>query len=757
MTKTGFDFKRSSNNNFHNMPITVLEWALAYAARGWQVFPVHGIDDAGCCTCGIPECLDAGKHPTERRGLKEATTDPEKIRAWWEAHPRRNIAVRTGDVSGVTVLDVDTNDGKIGAQTWAMLVAEKGEPETLISRTGSGGMHAVFRYNSALPTSSNTLGEGVDCRNDGGYIVVAPSRHRSGGVYKWENWEDDVLANLPAHLTKKIDNRGRKRKDDPKNKKYPIDQVAAMLKVIPSDDREMWRNVGVILGREFDRSDAAFEAYSEWSNTWQGQKKRNHDQIMRDAFYVESMKEGGLTLGTIVHHALQNGWAPTDGKVPVDRFVFYSPQGNYIYRPTSEHWPAQSVDALCARVNVAGQLIKPSDWIRKHCYATSLTADPDLEERISGFDVKNGILVENEDGNVFNTYMPPRIVSGDAKLARPWVQHCMSIFNKPGDCNQFFNFMAHRVQKPGEKPRFALLIAGEMGTGKDTVITMCGPAIGEWNCAAIEPKAFELPYNEYAAKEFVNISEASAHNEMSKWAFNELLKVLIAGNPDHQSVNEKYGRKYSVRLHCGVVLTTNHMLTGIYIPPGDRRYDCIECATLQELGLEDPIVRGEYFADLWSWYNDGGAAHVAAFLRERDIAGFHAGTGQRITEAHRKVVQAGFSGDETIIDVLLELGERAGDSDMVPPPIFTNKDVMDAFKAVSPEGRPADISKQMNHGLLRQGYMKLCNQKSSDGRWFIKKSDGGSAWATVFYDTRRLTAVQALERVATLQLPAEQF
>jgi hypothetical protein len=41
--------------------------ALAYASKGWAVFP----------------CQMRGKKPLTQHGLKEATTDRERIREWW--------------------------------------------------------------------------------------------------------------------------------------------------------------------------------------------------------------------------------------------------------------------------------------------------------------------------------------------------------------------------------------------------------------------------------------------------------------------------------------------------------------------------------------------------------------------------------------------------------------------------------------------------------------------------------------------------
>jgi len=69
------------------------------------VFPVHGIDDQGRCTCQKAGCTTPGKHPRTRRGFKDATTDAATIRAWWRKWRSANIGIRTG--GDIVVLDVD--------------------------------------------------------------------------------------------------------------------------------------------------------------------------------------------------------------------------------------------------------------------------------------------------------------------------------------------------------------------------------------------------------------------------------------------------------------------------------------------------------------------------------------------------------------------------------------------------------------------------------------------------------------------------
>lgn len=287
-----------------------LSWALRYAKLGWAVFPIHGIVK-GQCTCGATDCADSGKHPILRTGANGASTDKARIRRWFETHPNANIGVVTGIKSGITVFDIDIADGKPGAATWTKATEECGEAETLVAVTGSGGRHVIFKYNSAIPSTTDWIGKGLDVRNDGGYIVVAPSAHRSGGAYKWENW-GCALADIPKELTK----QRRKRDKKSKRSSLSIDRARDWLEYIPQDDRTIWRDVGIILGRELDRSEESWKLYQAWADKWGGKKGRNHDGIMREAFYELSQQNGDLTAATLFHLAKENGWVPAGCVLP---------------------------------------------------------------------------------------------------------------------------------------------------------------------------------------------------------------------------------------------------------------------------------------------------------------------------------------------------------------------------------------------------------------------------------------------------------
>lgn len=150
---------------------SLLDAALAYAARGWHVFPLSPRSK-------VPMLDSSGQH--------DATTDVDKIRAWWTATPNANIGLDLVR-SKLWALDVDTYAGD--EHRLDAFVAQHGAPpDSLEQISGSGdARHLIF---SAPVEPDGTF---VRCRGLMGgivvracnYIVVAPSVHPSGGTYRW--------------------------------------------------------------------------------------------------------------------------------------------------------------------------------------------------------------------------------------------------------------------------------------------------------------------------------------------------------------------------------------------------------------------------------------------------------------------------------------------------------------------------------------------------------------------------------------------
>jgi hypothetical protein len=182
-----------------------------YASKGWPVFPVHSIVD-GACSCGKKTCSDAGKHPRTPRGFLDATTDIGQINKWWmERWPNANIGLATGPRSGVWVLDIDVRHEagkavKAGDVLLHTISDGRELPETPLSVTGAGGgsHHLFFAWDEGAPIR-NKANEGLDVRGDGGYVVLPPSNHISGGVYQWDVTPEDVAPEpAPRWLIEKL-------------------------------------------------------------------------------------------------------------------------------------------------------------------------------------------------------------------------------------------------------------------------------------------------------------------------------------------------------------------------------------------------------------------------------------------------------------------------------------------------------------------------------------------------------------------------
>jgi hypothetical protein len=161
----------------------LVDFALSYASRGWAVLPCHSPTGGGC-TCSATECSSPGKHPRLVNGLTGATTDSSDIEGWWRRWPNANVAIRTGEVSGLVVIDIDRRGG--GDGTLAKLVKQHGRlPKTLAVQTGDG-VHLYFQHPGCpVPNdASRRLGPGIDIRGDGGYVLAPPSLHHNGRRYR---------------------------------------------------------------------------------------------------------------------------------------------------------------------------------------------------------------------------------------------------------------------------------------------------------------------------------------------------------------------------------------------------------------------------------------------------------------------------------------------------------------------------------------------------------------------------------------------
>lgn len=163
----------------------VLAAALSYAARGWSVIAVEA----------------RGKRPLlPWLEFQQRVAAPDEIAAWYRRWPNGNVAIVTGGISQLLVIDIDPQHG--GIESLAELQRSYGAlPRTVEVRTGGGGRHLYFAYPPFRLHNRVGIRPGIDLRCDGGYVVAPPSVHPSGRLYRWlagQGPDELQLAHLPA-------------------------------------------------------------------------------------------------------------------------------------------------------------------------------------------------------------------------------------------------------------------------------------------------------------------------------------------------------------------------------------------------------------------------------------------------------------------------------------------------------------------------------------------------------------------------------
>lgn len=115
---------------------------------------------------------------------RHATED--EIKKWWMDYPNANVGIVTGKISGIAVLDCDSQDA-----ISAFLAQYKGE--TPAAKTPRG-MHYYFRYEDGIRNTVKVGNLDMDIRGEGGYVVAPPSVNDKGLSYSWHRIIKDSSA-----------------------------------------------------------------------------------------------------------------------------------------------------------------------------------------------------------------------------------------------------------------------------------------------------------------------------------------------------------------------------------------------------------------------------------------------------------------------------------------------------------------------------------------------------------------------------------
>lgn len=162
-------------------------YALAYYNLGFNVIPLHSVDEDGRCSCGKDECLKPGNHPRLSRIKDYFMERPtlEDVKQWWANWPDANIGLIIGRASRVCFLRVKGTDG-------IMTLAEKLRqiPKTAAMTIGDD-LGYFFEYpaewdGNGMNSGKNYGSESYEMVFSNGFVLIPPSKTVRGEDQKWK-------------------------------------------------------------------------------------------------------------------------------------------------------------------------------------------------------------------------------------------------------------------------------------------------------------------------------------------------------------------------------------------------------------------------------------------------------------------------------------------------------------------------------------------------------------------------------------------
>lgn len=237
----------------------ILQAALDYQSKGFSIIPV-GPDK---------------KPLINWKEYQSRIASPAEIEGWYEKYPAMNIAIATGKISGIVVVDIENGGNK------------DGYPPTVTAKSGGGGIHLLYKHPDYEVPNGARIKELTDIRGDGGYILVAPSVSDKG-KYEWVISPDDSdFTEWPIWITKTAKSKEEKDKKWLSAKDGVLegsrnDTATSMAgKIISSTAPELLESIGWEQIKVWNNKNIPPLSETELRNVWESIKKTDASDTQR--------------------------------------------------------------------------------------------------------------------------------------------------------------------------------------------------------------------------------------------------------------------------------------------------------------------------------------------------------------------------------------------------------------------------------------------------------------------------------------------
>ncbi|MBL45733.1 MAG: hypothetical protein CMN71_13715 [Sphingomonadaceae bacterium] len=626
-----------------------------------------------------------------KRFQSELASD-EELSAWDSSD--LNIGVVCGPISGIMVLDIDSDEASAFVETLEL-------PPTPAVTTARG-KHLYFRYPAkGLRNATKIEGVPLDARGDGGYVVGAGSIHPDGTVYEWEITPQECdFAELPPEVLERLFSQKTP-------KKTAIATRGSTVRVesefVEAGKFATYLNVHL---------NEVMEALRET------QEGGRNEALNRGAFSIacdvsaigcewealaNQLRNVALEVGLgpkEVDATIQSAWeagsvSPTQWIRVANDWIYIAQRDRFLSKQKGRLLKRDAFSVLFNHVpfpkGLGGKL-----GIGNNCGLARFLTGADLIDKVVDmvFEPTRPAPLFEEAGQLyFNSYEAPSVVpvEGDPQ---PFLEFLEYLVPDETERSHLLGMIAWTSRNPGGKLDHALLLRSKAhGVGKTTLINIWRGLLGTGNTRKTNSEEMAGNFQSFIAGTLLVVVEevnlGKGHREYNR------LKDLITG--ETAVVNEKFVPTYEARNFANFVFLSN-LENPLMIAAEDRRF----------FVLDSPAEKRdrEYWNTFHRWLEDN-LGVIKHFIDAFDLENFNPHAAPPMTLAKEQLIA---SSRPPIVRELKHLIENAA------WPFSRDVVTLDEVKAALAEEGIRPSLNDLRKAMTAAGCVSL-SQGRVPGRW----------------------------------------
>ena len=587
------------------------EFAVLLAQSGFHIFP----------------CDPNSKLPAIKDYPRKATTDAAQVKAWWNGKPR-NIGISTSHFAtdeALLVVDVDVKRKKRGDLSLIQLELDGFDfPSTFEVQTPSGGKHIFYRVAKALRQGVDVLGEGLDTRSLGGY-VVGPGSSLDGKEYVITNkvpiaqapqWLIDRLGTPPERATAPSDPLPGTDPDRAAQRAQAwLAAYAPTATEGQGGDAETFK-VAAHLKDLGCSADQALELMLPWnercSPPWSLEEL---EEKVRNAFKYGKEPQGAAAPEAVFDPVEEPTVSEPSKLHPFAKlnenfaFVFAGGTGSILWETTDRKGDyafhlmnKQSfLDIHAANKMQVGDKTRPvaqmwMEWPNRRSF--------------DGLVFEPGIEVEKRWYNMWRGFAVEPAATPDHPMVERWKEHLFQNICKGEErlADWLTCWFAHLIQKPYEKPLVAIVFRGGKGVGKNACVARIARLLGVHSLVTSRRRYLVSNFTAHLQRTLLfTLDEAFWSGDKEA---EGVVKDLITG--DEHLIEPKGKESYTVRNLTRVVVIGNEEWL-VPASADERRWAVFEVGDGRKQDRQ-------YFTEMRVGLDEqGGAAHLLRYLMDYEI------------------------------------------------------------------------------------------------------------------------------------------